>query len=402
MPVNTEGVKLTRSQIVVQNLPVNDNFVIEGGPGTGKTLLALFRAQKIKDLWHGHANPKILFMVYNAPLESYLSNSIKNVGLNNTDVSTYHSWLWQAFKSRGFDSYPKTAPFVPNWHEVKKEVLKWHEEGKIGYDHIILDEAQDIPIELIDLLNSISKNMTVFIDDEQSISRDVSTSAVDVVNLITDGSRGHKYAITENHRNYKEIIDLSLKFTSANLVPDESRKGGGRLPVLRFEPEYNFKQNIINYASENAEQTIGVLLTSNEQRDAYYNDFMNTQIDVQKYVSKSEEFKLKTKFSFDINSKGIKLLAAEVSKGLEFDVVFIPTTDSSFWSEEKRKVNLAMVSITRAIERLTLHAESKGSHTYFLKTLMANDNLIEVIKEEADVSDIPNASSDYLDDDIPF
>ncbi|MFC1688220.1 3'-5' exonuclease [Pseudomonadota bacterium] len=405
---------LTPSQMVISNAPIDHNYVIEGGPGTGKTLLALLRAKKILDIGKSNnrdSKSRVLFVVFNRPLMVYLKNQVRDSGLSNSTVSTYHSWLWHLFRSKGFDDgYPKIRPFEPNWVRVKEIMLEWHKEGVLGFDHSILDEAQDLPIELIDIIHSISGNITVFIDEEQNIDPQVNTSIDEVVNLVCDSSRC-KFFLTDNHRNYKEIIDLALIFGRDGNMPNKSRKGAGRLPLLSIgQSEEDYISTICTYRQENTDQIIGVFLHDNAMRDRYYDKLKNRGEKVQRYISNSEKFNKNIQNKFNLDSEGIKLLSVDVAKGLEFDAVFIPSIDNVFWSNTKQKRNLAMVSITRAEERLFLHAEndSRNTRSVFFESVLSHKNLVDIVYAQASSSSSKDSSQfndddfEFSDDDIPF
>jgi len=49
MSININPRTLSRAQMVIKNAPIDHNYVIAGGPGTGKTLLALLRIKKNRE-----------------------------------------------------------------------------------------------------------------------------------------------------------------------------------------------------------------------------------------------------------------------------------------------------------------------------------------------------------------
>ncbi|HOP61704.1 MAG TPA: DUF2075 domain-containing protein, partial [Candidatus Saccharicenans sp.] len=66
------GIKLPKleelspdEQLEVTNLPLDCTYVVTGGPGSGKTILGLYRA---KALMNDNSQCNIMFLVYNKTL----------------------------------------------------------------------------------------------------------------------------------------------------------------------------------------------------------------------------------------------------------------------------------------------------------------------------------------------
>lgn len=63
------------------------NFVVSGGPGTGKSLLAIKLFQALK----GRGRKKVLFMMYNNPLAQYSRQQCECDAYH--EIKTSSSWL---------------------------------------------------------------------------------------------------------------------------------------------------------------------------------------------------------------------------------------------------------------------------------------------------------------------
>ena len=80
---------LSEPQQEIINLRSDKNYVIQGGAGTGKTVIALYRAKKMSD-----ENRKSIILVHNIPLKKYIENAIQVLGIReNCTTWTYHVWL---------------------------------------------------------------------------------------------------------------------------------------------------------------------------------------------------------------------------------------------------------------------------------------------------------------------
>ncbi len=64
LPKNSD---LTDEQRVVVNLPFDKNHLVTGAPGTGKSVIAIYRASDM-----ANAGNDVLMLVYNRPLKLYI------------------------------------------------------------------------------------------------------------------------------------------------------------------------------------------------------------------------------------------------------------------------------------------------------------------------------------------
>ena len=61
-------------QIPIINLPTDKTYFVRGGPGTGKSILAIHRVAKLRDL---EPETSVKLLVYNKPLQLHLSDALK-------------------------------------------------------------------------------------------------------------------------------------------------------------------------------------------------------------------------------------------------------------------------------------------------------------------------------------
>jgi DNA helicase IV len=413
MSINVKTNKFSRSQTVIKNAPVDTNYVVDGGPGSGKTLLALNRSEKINQLGQKTYNrrPDLLFIVYNKALRDFIIGQAKQIGLYEKNVKTYHAWLWGIYQAKLNTNYPQYGAFKPKWDEVKTDLLQWHNQDNFGYDHVILDEAQDLPFELIEIFNSISKNVTVFMDPQQKIDSDESFRPDRVANLICKDPRNHVFYLNENHRNSQAITDLAMKFCPDGSLPPISVNRDGKKPVLHMTNGNNYASHIVKYFSEHPDEIIGVILPTKAKKDDYFGVFSNLTDKAEVFISSSELRSRGKTLKFDMHHPGIKVLTVTLCKGLEFDSVFIPEIDNAHWfNEDQKKINQAMVAITRAKGSLFLqasgsHIETVKSRSFFQHMLSeSSPELVEIrtldITEEK--LEAVSPGPDDFDDDIPF
>ncbi len=78
---------LTDNQRAVIELPLKESHLITGPPGSGKTVMALYRAQALSRM-----GEPIKLLMFNKLLSLYTSGALSGIGVDDGSVSTYHSW----------------------------------------------------------------------------------------------------------------------------------------------------------------------------------------------------------------------------------------------------------------------------------------------------------------------
>jgi DNA helicase IV len=102
--------------------------VINGAAGTGKTMIAVEKAQR-----HALAGEKVLFLCYNAQLKNYLSENYPHENIDYYTISGYACKLCDST--------------VPNYEKMQTQLEDMYVFGTFPYDHIVIDEGQDFGIE---------------------------------------------------------------------------------------------------------------------------------------------------------------------------------------------------------------------------------------------------------------
>lgn len=217
---------LTEQQLNVLNgLYDNKRVLVTGGAGTGKTILAFNRARELSGF-----GQKVLLICSNGSLARHLVEMRDSLPESNSELfqisAASHFIIRQARKSKNF----------PNYKGREERELAFLDSltDDMQLNALIVDEAQSIKLEDIELIDSLINDDTsvvVFGDLNQKLQFFTTyKSALDYLKKPT------KYSLTINCRNTKEIADFANYYTRE---PNTAHKGasGPKPKVLKKKRE---------------------------------------------------------------------------------------------------------------------------------------------------------------------
>lgn len=141
-------ISLTEEQYsCLDDIEINDQMVVTGGAGTGKTLIAVEEAKR------SAIDEAVIFFCYNKNLADYIKNNISN---DKITVYSLHAYLTKICgkKIRDID---KTGDFFEK--KLPLLAIDAAKEQTIAYDKIIVDEFQDLCTnEYLRFFDTILKN----------------------------------------------------------------------------------------------------------------------------------------------------------------------------------------------------------------------------------------------------
>lgn len=193
-------IQLTEKQLAMLDLvAANQNILVKGPAGSGKTILASTLAKRFFD-----AGKKVLLLTFNR----ILANNIRyNLHLsrdeNRIEVATYHSICKRkidAADPEWWDAHSKEDDF---WTEGAAFKLDEVLTGSLPeFDVLIIDEGQDFHELWFESLERMLKpegNYYVFMDEHQNIFQ--------AYQKVPGNRAFFNFPLTENCRNTKKIID---------------------------------------------------------------------------------------------------------------------------------------------------------------------------------------------------
>lgn len=332
--------ELSDRQKEILSLPVTDSYLVKGGPGTGKTVLAIYRAKRAVEQ---SSYKPVIMLVYNNPLKGYISAALRQSKIYNVDVSTYHQWIYNMYWEYQLGAVPKFEESF-KWDKVVKAI------SGIGkkYAHIVVDEAQDFPVPLIKLLKMISENYTFFIDPDQAIEE----GKTDVPEFIRNLLLSDKVeTLSRNFRNTYEVRKVASLFCLNDEPPFPSRSGKKPIAIRCNKNDFDdLNSRMAEIILKNAYKNIGIITASKMKNNVYkyLKTHLPEEIPVQIHIPRADQ-----KINFSL--PGVKIVTFGTMKGLEFDIVIIPLFDCIKSTEDKViDYNRIYVAITRTLSDLYL------------------------------------------------
>lgn len=332
---------LSKEQDKINNLPLDGSYLVTGPPGTGKTVMALYRAQMLSN-----KSADVRLLMYSRLLSQYTGSAIKELGIDGA-VNTFHSWFYGFYRRLYKVSPPSFERFVYDWVEVLSTVNDDPPPAD-SLPYLLIDEGQDLPELFYPVAQHLAKNLTVFADENQRLTQDNSTlDAIAMYSGIQD-----RHELRRNYRNTLEIASLAAVFCTglSTGVPDLPTRRGEKPRLVKVEALHQAVDFIARYERNHSDLEIGVLVPSKRLQRQLVNRLQpKTTNPIQTYFGGMGA----AADVLDFDSPGIKIVNYQSAKGLEFDTVFLPElqtlTDDPVSTEFKMKF---YVLVSRARDEL--------------------------------------------------
>lgn len=296
-------------QLDVLEYPLNESLFVVGPPGSGKTVLAIQRAQMLTEI-----QSDVLIVTYNRMLRRLVA-LMTDGGVKS---QTMQSFVWSDYHDRIGEQPPCAShdPFAYMW-SIMMERMKLR-DVRPNRLHLIVDEGQDLPPGFFKYAaRYVARKLTIFADEDQALKRDGTT--LEQIKQAT-GLNDPKI-LSQNHRNTPEISQLAEHFHSGRLpAAMVHRSASGELPRLVRSENVDCTVIVISNWYQNRGGSIGVIVDRNETGRVLRKDLaqrlLGVRVDAYRHEHKNED-------AINILKDGVTVVNKDSAKGLEFDTVFI-------------------------------------------------------------------------------
>ncbi|MET8014690.1 hypothetical protein ABZU86_20705 [Streptomyces sp. NPDC005271] len=332
---------LATEQQAVVDLPFRGSHVITGAPGTGKTVMAVYRAWALAT-----AGREVALFTRANLLHQYLAQLAPDL-TEAVNVTTYHLWIRDCWR-RLFRTDPPQIDedgWIYDWIEMQRDCIQ-HRVGSTA--HLVIDEGQKLPVGFYQLCQILGVGVTVCADENQRIGGDQSTLSEICQSIATQAD---PLVLRENRRNTREIARLASEFREeagdSMVLPTRV----GRTPtVLKVSSLKHLLAGVSQYFNAHREQSIGIICRSSHTVRDVQSEL--TRLGLAKHTQ-AYAYDDRYRNTIDFSARPIQILSTASMKGLEFDSVFVPDLDA--YTEDPTGVDARLrflVLCTRAREDL--------------------------------------------------
>lgn len=371
-------VTLDSDQMELANKHYNGPCLVEGGAGTGKTIVGIYRCLHLAENVYTKADGKrILFCTYSKKLSNFVEGRMtalinyRNID-NNVTVSSVDSLLWDA--AQALDPTIVSNYSDPAFVERTAERVKEAAESKnpaledFYFDSIVIDEAQDLsPAKmsmLYALVRTTTDNFMILNDENQRIFTFQSWAKNTGINLQGRGG-GLKVncRTTEQIKNYaqnyyKEKTGKELKDRTV-----ASKLMGEEPTIAQFPYPNEIKPFLLDTLKEYRKE---------DKHDHLFAVVCNSKSiceDIVAYLKANGNIHASVILNEVVpdQTTGVTVIPAQGVKGLEFDTVFIYNLDQignipnqfnlkprELQRQERKRACLQYVAMTRGRNTLVV------------------------------------------------
>ncbi len=364
---NLPGIhELNKDQDEALALPMAGQHLIVGGPGTGKSVVALLRARRL-----ARNDKRYRTLVYNHLLDR--SNRHLFGSEQTFSAKTWDSWFREIYK--GYcGSVPTLEPNRPrgyrpiDWKTVEEQVQSLDDIENQNDEFLVIDEGQDMPPAFYRTLIDLGfENFYVAADQNQQIHPDKCSSRQDIEDTLAI-EPGDTLELRTNYRNTRPIARLARHFYPADPasprpdLPDAiDAISAAATPALWTYGTKNtatlaaMADNILRLSDRNPRKLIAIITPDNKVRQKFEDALVradpkldNDKPPIQTFVSGQKEALP------DFAQGGLMVINAQSCKGLEFDTVILADIDRHQPKDTHALKARFYVMVARAREQVIL------------------------------------------------
>ena len=354
---------LSKEQEAARALSREGQHLIVGGPGTGKSVLALIRARR-----HHRDRDDYLFLVFN----HLLHRASGQLFGPNLAGRTWIGWFLDTFKEITGQSVPRLEPNDNGWREIDwagvAEIVQALPRGDDRQPpFLVIDEGQDMPPEFYRALVDLGFDRFFVVADQNQQITDANSSRQDIADCLAIDT-DDVIELRQNYRNHYPVARLARAFYSgdpASPPPELPAGAPGAVPCLYdYAPSRldEVVRGILRLADRSPHQLIGVITPNNRVRERYVEALRSVEVRLDNPRTSIETYHGVHRAEVAFDEGGILVVNAQACKGLEFDTAVLADVDEHYFRRGDPDVTrrLFYVMVARAIERVFMFMKRGG------------------------------------------
>jgi superfamily I DNA and RNA helicase len=403
---------LSKEQEDARALPKGGPHLVIGGPGTGKSVLALLRSRR-----HQQDKDDYIFLVWN----KLLHQASRQLFGEQLISQQWQSWFMRLFTQSTGESVPmqpssgKSGWRKIDWEQVAQIIQDTALNVKEERPFLIIDEGQDMPPQFYQSLIELGfENFFVVADANQQLTEENSNPTTEIAPqflyepgfrddgtpvrdergvpiLVRIDERDRKeplITLYQNYRNTYPIARLAREFYTGDPgnppadLPDAPQGiVTAKTPLLFEYRDDQFERlisRILKMADINPSRLIGIIAPKDEVRKKYVKALMATNVQLDNDRPSVQTYSSGASATLNFNEGGIMVINAQACKGLEFDTVILADINEHYCNNSimDQKKRLFYVMVARAIDRIIL-LKRAGRHCPISVILPADSSILE-------------------------
>jgi DNA helicase II / ATP-dependent DNA helicase PcrA len=326
---------LNKDQDAARALPMEGQNLIVGGPGTGKSVVALWRAQLLAQEAKN----------YTALVHNHLLNQSNRqlFGSDQTLVAeTWETWFRNVIR-RFLDTVPTLEPDQPggysplDWESIEQKIQEPIHDQDVSGEYLVIDEGQDMPPVFYHTLAVFGyENFYVVADQNQQIDPEKCSSRQQLENVL-DIEDYETLELSINHRNKYPIARLAEHFYPNDPASPKLHLPAvaptARTPVLwTYDTENRptlaeIANKILRVSDRNPSKLIGIITPNNTVRKKFFKALCSANPKLDNDKPRIQTYYYGKKEALDFSQGGLMVINVQSCKGLEFDIAIMADID---------------------------------------------------------------------------
>lgn len=322
---------------------LDKSCIVTGCAGSGKSVLALLKAQRIQKE-KGQDSCQVI--VYTKSLSGFMRKGKESLNLSSK-FYYYEEWKWKKTMRR----YGRLGMLPVYERDGNGDKIP----NMPSTDYVIVDEIQDFEqSEIQEFISATGKNFFFFGDEAQSIFQKyrntISPSAINKI-FFPAGGGAKLWELYYNHRLPIPVAQVA-QYVGVNLPPFNPKIYKSEETELPRFICYQSKDEQIEAVSriiKNQDlEDVAILLPTGDDVKSVYDALCNLGIDCE--VKYDDRGNIRNSLdTLDFDTPNAKIMTYHSAKGLQFETIFLPYIELYYddRADDSRALYVAMTRTSR-------------------------------------------------------